>query len=192
MALADQRWTRVFAHEMVLEWCRSERDTRLVKEVPPHEMPAVDELLRSGDLADPSANTKRLEWLWRIRGGLLQRIPRDTEWHDVRQLTDAELDELRVIYRCAWDDLRSHRNELLQVATLKKEPLTTPPDDWQRPILWGHSSAGPFTIIEGNHRLIGYASQSPPPGLRAPVLVGLSPSPCVAWHILDALRFGTI
>jgi hypothetical protein len=187
MVLADKTWTRVSLNEVVLEWCRAERDTRLAQHTPSLEMPAVDELLRSGDLADDAANQERFRRLWGIRGGLLQYIPHDTEWYHVRHLTDDDLGELRVIYNNAWDDLASHHNELLRVAALKPEPLTKPSAVWERPILWGHSRAGPFTIFEGNHRLIGYASQNPREGLSIPVLVGLSPSLCRAWHIVDAL-----
>jgi hypothetical protein len=186
MALADKTWTRVPLDEVVLEWCRAERDSRLVNDIPPPEMPAVDELLRSGNVGDPAANGERLRRLWGNRGALLQHIPYDTEWYDVRHLTDAELDELRVIYRCQWDDPR-HRNELGRVAELKPGALKKSPVSWERPILWAHSRAGTFTIIEGNNRLIGYASQDPRLGLVIPVLVGLSPNSCAVWHILDAL-----
>ena len=187
MALVDKAWVHVSLDAVVLEWCRAERDSRLSKDISPVEMPAVDELLRSGDLTDAVANQERFRRLWGSRSGLLQHIPRDTEWHDVRHLRDDDLGELRVIYNNSWDDLASHRNELLRVAALKPEPLTKPPAAWERPILWGHSRAGPFTIFEGNHRLIGYASQNPREGLSIPVLIGLSLKPCWAWHIVDAV-----
>jgi hypothetical protein len=51
------------------------------------------------------------------------------------------------------------------------------------PILWGHSKAGPFTIIEGNKRLIAYAATGETT-INIPVLIGLSPMRCL-WHILD-------
>src|SRR5215468_11294677 len=105
---------------VVLEWCRGERDSRLAPVTPPDEMPGVDALLQSGDLTDAAANQERGRRLWSIRNGLLQCIPPNTEWYDVRHLTDANLGELRVIYRCQWDDPR-HRNELLRVAALKPE-----------------------------------------------------------------------
>jgi hypothetical protein len=187
LALADKSWTCVPFDEVVLEWCRAERDSRLLNAIPPHEMPAVDGLLKSGDTADLTANRERFRRLWDIRGGLLMHIPADTIWFNVEHLADAELDELRVIYHCQWDNVASHRNELRRVATLMPEPLKKPPLLWERPILWGHTTAGPFTILEGNNRLIGYASQDPSPGLAIPVLVGLSQNRCAAWHILDAL-----
>jgi hypothetical protein len=104
MALESKIWTRVSFDEVVLEWCRAERDTRLVKSIPANEMPAVDHLLQTGDVLDQAANKERHRWLWNIRGGLLQQIPPDTEWYDVQYLTERELDELRVIFRCQWDD----------------------------------------------------------------------------------------
>jgi hypothetical protein len=143
-----------------------------------HGMPAVDELLRSEDTHDPVANWAR--WLL-----LLLHIPPDTEWYEVQNLTDAELDELRVIYRCGWDN-PSHRNELRRVAALMPNPLKKPFSRWERSILWGHGVNGPFTMIEGNNRLIGYASHDLKPELSISVLIGLSPQPCATWHILDA------
>jgi hypothetical protein len=73
------------------------------------------------------------------------------------------------------------------VAELKPEPLLKPPPACERPILWGHKKSGPFTIFEGNHRLIGYAAQAECPALSVPVLIGLSRSACVAWHVVDAM-----
>jgi hypothetical protein len=189
MALADKTWTPVNRAEVILEWCRAERDSRLVGTILSYEMPAFDELLRSGDVGDPAANQERYRRLWNSRGPILEEIPQDTEWYDVTHLTDAELCELRVIYHCDWDDLETHRNELRRVAALKPEPLQKLPAEWERPILWGHTKSGPFTILEGNHRMIGYASQKPPPGLSISVLVGLSPRTCNYWHIVDALSY---
>jgi hypothetical protein len=188
MALADKTWTPVTFDEVVLEWCRAEKDTRLVNRIALSEIPGVDELLRSGDITDSRANEERYRRLLRIRGPLLRHIPRGTEWFSVKSLTDGELDELRVIFNCPpWSDPQSHSNELRRVATLNPESLRKPPERWERPILWGHNRSGPFTVIEGNHRLIGYASQKQPRGLSIPVLVGLSLLPCATWHIVDAL-----
>jgi hypothetical protein len=60
--------------------------------------------------------------------------------------------------------------------------MHSPPSNWGTPILWGHDRKGPFTIIEGNHRLVAYASQANKSGLSVPVFVGLSKTPCF-WHI---------
>jgi hypothetical protein len=73
--------------------------------------------------------------------------------------------------------------ELLKAAPQLKWQLTKPPSSWNTTILWGHSKSGPFTILEGNHRLAAYADsgQSVP---DIPVFVGLSPIACV-YHRLD-------
>jgi hypothetical protein len=73
-----------------------------------------------------------------------------------------------------WDDpLGQDKNELLKVATRLPYTLEKAPSEWGPIVLWGHKKAGPFTVVEGNHRLIAYAS-SERRGLEIPVFVGLS------------------
>ena len=52
--------------------------------------------------------------------------------------------------------------------------------------MWGHDRGGPFTILEGNNRLIAYASTAPRPALEVSVFIGLSKSPCF-WHRADPI-----
>ena len=64
-------------------------------------------------------------------------------------------------------------------------PLNSPPSSWPgRIILWGHDSRGPFSIIEGNHRMLAYAHAAPRQPLNLDVCIGLSPSYCY-WHFAD-------
>src|SRR5262249_19706612 len=117
-------------------------------------------------------NHVRLRLLCLIRRHLICEIPPDTEWYEVRNLTDNELPELRIIGRCGLD--WADNNELLKVR--EKRPLTKPPSEWRSIVLFAHDQAGPFTIIEGNHRLAAYAS-SGQRELDIPVYVGLSEMP---------------
>jgi len=110
-------------------------------------------------------------------------IPSDTGWFEVENLTENEVDELYVSARHTpqWDQIG---NKLTDVAKAAPEPLKAPPDKWARIILWGHTRAGPFSIFEGNHRLIGYAAANSPAPLKIRVYVGLSTSLCF-WHHAD-------
>jgi hypothetical protein len=176
--LADLTWRETSVHAVVAEFVRGEwrRHPRLAAaEVTP--------LVEGIDLGNPAHNHARLRLLHLMRAQLWAEIPPDTVWYEVTALTGQALAHIRVIARCGWDH-PAHRNELAAVAARLPEPLLQPPASWPRPILWGHARSGPLTIIEGNHRLLGYASQARPAGLHLQALVGLSPTPC-CWHLDD-------
>ena len=101
---------------------------------------------------------------------------------EVRNLADAELDELRAVNEKNWVD-PNDRNELAAVARRKQRTLEAEPSEWGAIILWGHMRTGPFTIIEGNHRLAAYV-WSKRTDLDIPIFVGLSPLGCI-WQIFD-------
>jgi hypothetical protein len=44
MTLASKTWMRVSVHGVVVEWCRAERDTRVVHAIEPADMPLIDRL----------------------------------------------------------------------------------------------------------------------------------------------------
>jgi hypothetical protein len=186
MGLAQLQWNKTSVHEIVAEYLRAEKD-RLACSLSPENVRHLAPLIEQPDLANPSQNHARLRCLWMIRGRLFAEIPPDTEWFEVRSLSRNHLCNLHVIARCGWDD-PDDQNELYRVAARKPEVLRTAPSQWLRPILWGHARSGPFTIIEGNHRLIGYASSKEQAELSIPVLVGLSPSLCF-WHHFDPCGF---
>ena len=170
MALLNMVWTPVTIHEVVADFLQSEQ----------HKFPASDiemALIDSPDIGDPLQNHKRLRLLYQRRRWLFGEIPPDTKWYNVQSLTDTELDELHVIARCPFDD-PNDKNELRKVGARRSEVLQCPPIKWHRPIVWRHDKIGPFTIIEGNHRLIAYASAPSPGGLLINTVVGLSQMPC--------------
>ena len=175
MALANQQWRPISVYEMVCEFLRSERH-----KFPGERLTYID----APHLHDPLANHARLRMLYRIRAGLIGEVPPDTQWFNVEVLSENELGELLVIGRCGWDDDAKDSNELLKVAIRKPQKLTKPFQSWPKLILWGHDRTGPFTILEGNNRLTAYVSTACGSGLRIPVIVGLSPTPC-AWHKPD-------
>lgn len=139
-------------------------------------------LIDNPNFGDESENCKRA-FLLCFRAPLLFRIPCSTVWYKVVALEESHLNELLVIGRCGWDDGTDH-NELLNVAKRKPENLGSIPSEWAVPILWGHTKEGPFTIIEGNHRLVSYAALQTRPELNIPAYVGLSSDHCY-WHLPD-------
>jgi hypothetical protein len=186
MTVAEGQWIPVSIHTFALEYLKAERATYLaqLRTLRPELITDADlaRLLEKPDLTNPFDNQRRLRLLYAIRGPYIVEIPPDTKWREVSTLTDDDLPNLYVTRHEAWTD-PADNNELHLVAARKREPAKAPPDQWNRVILWGHRKSGPFTIIEGNHRLVGYmASKSN--GLNIPVLVGLSTTPCY-WHPLD-------
>ena len=166
-------WERISVQKIVLEFLLSERKTRLCQ-VKPHEFPAfvrthgLNTILDKANLESPVENHARLRLLCLIRRQLICEIPPDTDWYRVRNLTDNELLEMRIIGRCGLDDWADN-NEVLKPR--RQFTLTQAPSEWRSVILFGHAKAGPFTIIEGNHRLIAYTSNDRR-GLSIPVYVG--------------------
>jgi hypothetical protein len=180
MAVADLKRSPITIHHVVLEFLRGER-TKI-------KLPQGTPLLDGPNLSDPIENHQRLRLLYHpqklARFIFMLEIPADTCWWEVHGLTQNELDELHVSARHTkdWD---VGRYKLKNVAAAVQIPLTSPPSSWPgRVILWGHDWKGPFTIMEGNHRLLAYAAAHTRPPINLDVYVGISPSFCF-WHCDD-------
>ena len=143
-------------------------------------LPVID----NPDLNDPLQNHKRLRLLYLKRAKFMIEIPPDTTWWNVRSLTEDELGELHVSARHT-EQWNVDNYKLESVAAVVRKGLTSPPTTWPgRIILWGHERTGPFSILEGNHRMLAYANTARRPPLNIDVYVGLSPSLCY-WHFDD-------
>src|SRR5579871_2188623 len=176
--LTKEQWAATTIHAPLLvflkaEWDKWARMTRFVNR----------DLVSQPNLNDDAENHLRACLISAVRGPLLQQLPQDTQWFEVKWLRHEHLDELRVVGRCGWDDVNDE-NELLKVAARKPQKMLKETASWDPPILWGHSKAGPFTILEGNNRLTSYASSAGTRDLQVLCYVGLSPNPCV-WHLAD-------
>jgi len=166
MSLANRAWNRVSVHEVVAEFLRGER-FKFGQSLPWAEMALID----APNISDPRENHARLRYLYCFRGHLIGEIPPDTRWYEVRNLTGEELSK--------------HSAVAMRLGGAHSYPLSvSQPTSWARPILWGHEKDGPFTILEGNNRLVAYASQGQQSALMIPALVGLSPTPC-CFHIFN-------
>lgn len=181
MSLANMVWTQVTIHDVVAAFLQSERDK--FAGLPPDLMHKID----SPDTNNSLDNHFRLRLLYYVRCFLMAEIPPDTQWFEVQNLTNNELNDLYVVGRCGWDAPGLDNNQLATVALRRQETLTAPPSSWRKLILWGHDRQGPFTILEGNHRLVAYMQASQQPSFSLPIFVGLSPTPCF-FHILDPPR----
>ena len=187
MALADKTWKGISVHEVVLKWLSAERHKDDAKafwpslNLPP-TVKGLPALLDSPNLDDGNGNLARQKLLCATRDLFISHIPFTTIWYRVEFLTDTELSELYAVNHPDWIDSRD-QNELRKVAVRKPLSLNEDWSLWEPPILIGHSKNGPFSILEGNHRLIAYTG-SGQTGLKIPVIVGLSEERC-HWSIFD-------
>jgi hypothetical protein len=176
MALASMVWKEVSIHKVILEFLRGEYAKSGFH-------PRWSPIITNPNLNDPVENHQRLRLLYIPRTIFMIEIPPDTKWYEVDHLTENELGELYVSakHNPEWDQAG---NKLDQVAQAVREPLKAPPNQWAQIILWGHSEMGPFSILEGCHRMLGYAAATSRPPLRISPLIGLSSSLCF-WHHAD-------
>lgn len=184
MSLADMKWTCVPIHRVVIAWLRAERDGYVAEVLPQTGLSQAQlvQLLDRANLDDAEENRARLRLLYWARNLYVLEIPPDTDWYEVVNLKHEHIGELLAVNHPAWTD-PSDCNELLKVAARKGRPMLAPLSQWQPPILWGHDRTGPFTIIEGNNRLVSYA-KSGQVNLDMPVFIGLSPIRCL-YHLPD-------
>jgi hypothetical protein len=162
LSLAQQCWKPVSIHEIVAEFLLGERGRGFQADVMPRLTTDQIAAVERPNIADPLENHFRLRLLMYCRAELIGEIPPDTRWFEVSWLGNDDLRELKYISRCRLENM--------------EQPLTEAPTEWRKPILWGHDEGGPFTIMEGNHRLSAAARTNQPFSIRA--LVGLSPTPC--------------
>lgn len=181
-SLADANWSPCSAHAVVLAFLRAEWDKPLPGAFP-LRMIGDRGIIDKADLEDATENNIRSSLLWSIRAGLLQGVPTDTRWFDVRHLREQHFHQVRAINYRDWTS-PADCNELENVAARKRLELEKPVTDWQPPIMWGHDRKGPITILEGNHRLAALASSAQRDSCALPVYVGLSANLC-RWHLPD-------
>jgi hypothetical protein len=179
--LAAETWTPCSVHEVVFSHLRSEWAKY------PNVSAFWDRQLitDAADLSSPLENNIRATMLMTIRAGLLLQIPADTVWLRVQHLRGPHLRQLHAVNHGDWI-APGDMNELEAVAVRATQPCYEPTEAWE-PILWGHDRRGPFTILEGNHRLTALMRSPSRHDVELVAYVGLSPSPC-GWHRLDATQ----
>ncbi|HZQ23030.1 MAG TPA: lipopolysaccharide biosynthesis protein [Terriglobales bacterium] len=139
-------------------------------------------------------NDLRRALLFRRRGKMWRELPSDTQWWEV-ELSPADFSRIRVFPRAQWRGVAKGNFGLLNVVERLRERIqdaseasgfyakiaslsaklpgiSTPSSI----LLIGVNRSGPFTIIEGNHRLAAAMLVSPDLALsRFRFLVGFSP-----------------
>jgi hypothetical protein len=178
LSLADELWEPASLNAVHLAFLRAEWH-----KYPDHIRAQYNKLLESPALGDANEDQIRFQLLAATRNPLLQHIPSDTAWFTVSHLRRRHFTELLVINHSHWTST-ADRNELLKVVLRRPEPLSGQPTSWAAPILWGHSKAGPFTILEGNHRLTALAGSTDTPETPLVVYIGLTNNKC-HWHLPD-------
>src|SRR6266481_7990196 len=96
--LKDQSWRRVTVDAVHLAFLRAEWHKITLAQ------PTDWRLIEAPNLKNVVENNRRRDLLYSRRGLLLERVPRDTAWYEVRSLERTHLNQLFVIGRCDWDD----------------------------------------------------------------------------------------
>ena len=175
--LREETWTPASFDDVAYEWVRGEQHKLPIpRDILGRLQTRIEKLLNDPDRQDPLENARRRQLMLLLRGNLLRWLPPDTNWYRVEFLRDCHIDELLAIGRCGWDS-GVDENELRMVTLRWPEDGQTDPRTWVPPILWGHTTQGPFTILEGNHRLVFHVRHHVSE-LQAPVLIGLSSGLC--------------
>lgn len=171
-----------------------------------------DEVL-SPDLSDSLQNAKRRALFFIRHGSLWRELPEGTEWQEV-EIRPADLERIRVFPRAQWRKLARGNYALPQVARVvaqrnrhrvledrfiaKIEHLRI---EMQRGsvgdavLLIGVDASGPFTVLDGNHRLIAALLSSPHALAHLRFFCGLSPNMTqCCWYktnLATLLHYGT-
>lgn len=180
--LSKQRWTHVSVHHVVWAFLVSEWDR-----FPNKITKKYNSLIFAPSLTDREQNSQRLKILRTRRRAIIKRLPRNTRWFLVKYMCRHHLADLRVINHDSWNSSLD-RNELPLVALRKRVILRTTPEDWPPIILFAHDRMGPYTIVEGNHRLTALAGAESVE-FTTPVYIGLSEAKSDL-HLLDAKSSG--
>lgn len=142
------------------------------------------DLVWSPDFSDARENKLRRALLFLRRGRLWRELPADTEWWEV-ELEPKALSELRVFPRNHWLRFAGDGFGLTEMIGRIRPWVEANPaqpfaaklrslmadfsvsDKHGGPVLLiGTAASGPFTIIEGNHRIAAAFMISPPEALR--------------------------
>jgi O-antigen/teichoic acid export membrane protein len=155
---------------------------------------AMHALVTKPDFSSTLENARRRALFFIRHGALWRELPQGTEWFEV-ELQVADLERIRVFPRAQWRKLargnfamsqilRSFRSgRCYEVADKKFLSKILDLSDWLNQdveagavLLIGVTESGPLTILDGNHRLVAAALNSPGAIRKFQILCGLSPN----------------
>jgi hypothetical protein len=144
------------------------------------------------DLNDAEENEMRRALLYLRHLSLWKELPSGTEWYEI-EISEADLDQVRVFPRAQWRKLASGsfsvtdiaeamrtRNHRVDATFLSKiaaigDQLQRSDPGFSPVILIGEKERGPLTVLDGNHRLIAAVLASSGCVRNLRFLCGLSP-----------------
>jgi len=167
-------------------------------------------LLNAPDFTDADQNARRRALLFIRHDSLWRELPRSTEWVEL-EVQAPDLARIRVFPRAQWRKLARGDFSLSEIARtvssghhLAGDAFFSKIADIRRwlaadgepgPVLLiGISNRGPFTILDGNHRLLAASLTSPEAVQRLTFFCGLSPQMAeCCWYetnVATLLRYG--
>jgi len=148
--------------------------------------------VRAPDLDNANDNAKRRALLFLRHLALWKELPTDTKWYEV-EIKEADLGQIRAFPRAHWRKLahgnfamteviqgmrtRQHLVDapfLIKMASIGNQLLREDPG-FNAVILIGLNEREPFTVLDGNHRLLAATIASPSGLNKLKFLCGLSP-----------------
>ena len=180
---------RVSEDEVIAEFLKSDFESAVFEDY----QDSLRELVTKPHFDDPSENAKRRALLFIRHLPLWRELPKDTEWYEV-EIMPADLDQIRVFPRALWrklargnftltaviERIRSYRGRDLAVKTFLAKIASL--REWLRQdnaegavLLIGLNESEPFTILDGNHRLVAASMSEPEAMQKLRFLCGLSP-----------------
>lgn len=200
---------RVSEDEVIAEFLRNDFQCPEFQEY----QDAVARLVTSPDLADPGENEVRRALLFIRHAALWREIPKETEWFEA-EIRYSDLHRIRVFPRAQWRKLALGNFAITQVAgrivdahyrVLAARTFLAKIEDLRdhlaqnvdagAVLIIGLNEHGPFTILDGNHRLVAAMLTSPEAVGQLRFFCGLSPrmTQC-CWfqtNVATLLRYGT-
>jgi hypothetical protein len=200
---------RISEDEVIAEFLKNDFNNPAFKEY----QGSLSGLVTTPHLDDAGENAKRRALLFIRHLALWRELPRGTEWFEV-EVRAADLGQIRVFPRAQWrklargnfaisaiaERMRTFRSRnlpeevfLAKIAALRdrlhqdSDPGTV--------LLIGLNETEPFTILDGNHRLVAATLTSPRNVQKFRFLCGLSPrmAEC-CWYetnVMTLFRYGT-
>ena len=152
----------------------------------------LQEIVSNPNLEDADENAKRRALFFIRHFALWKELPPGTEWYEV-EITEADLERIRVFPRAQWRNFAPKTFSILEVAErMRKQQgvdagafqakiqmigtrLLEPDDNLGTVLLIGVNENEPLTILDGNHRLVASMLTEPRRTERLRFLCGFSP-----------------